>query len=99
MSRFFRKMYAQCRLFVNKRETFYIQKCGENGIFAYKNRENDVFFPKKAQKSDLSGSRVVYPCCFLLRVRGLQQSHTLKSARGMMFSASKVYYYNKNKLY
>lgn len=57
------------------------------------------FFPKKAQKSDLSGSRVVYPYCFLLRVCGLQQSHTLKSARGMMFSASKVYYYNKNKLY
>lgn len=47
MSRFFRKMYAQCRLFVNKRETFYIQKCGENGIFAYKNRENDVFFPQE----------------------------------------------------
>lgn len=33
MSRFFRKMYAQCRLFVNKRETFYIQKCGKKRHF------------------------------------------------------------------
>jgi|GEM_PF-6724037 len=64
MSRFFRKMYAQCRLFVNKRETFYIQKCGENGIFAYKNRENDVFFPKKGTKIGLIREQGCLPMLF-----------------------------------
>lgn len=64
MSRFFRKMYAQCRLFVNKRETFYIQKCGENGIFAYKNRENDVFFPKIGTKIGLIREQGCLPMLF-----------------------------------
>lgn len=101
-SSLFQKKHTSCRVFSAKcmRNVAYLSKkerhstfknAAKNGIFAYKNREMTSFFPKKAQKSDLSGSRVVYPCCFLLRVRGLQQSHTLKSARGMMFSASKVY--------
>ena len=64
MSHFFRKMYAQCRLFVKKRETFYIQKCGENGIFAYKNRENDVFFPKKGTKIGLIREQGCLPMLF-----------------------------------
>lgn len=64
MSHFFRKMYAQCRLFVNKRETFYIQKCGENGIFAYKNRENDVFFPKIGTKIGLIREQGCLPMLF-----------------------------------
>lgn len=33
MLRFFRKMYAQCRLFIKKRETFYIKKRGEKRHF------------------------------------------------------------------
>ena len=33
MLRFFRKMYAQCRLFAKKRETFYIKKRGEKRHF------------------------------------------------------------------
>lgn len=51
-------------LICKKRETFYIQKCGENGIFAYKNRENDVFFPKKGTKIGLIREQGCLPMLF-----------------------------------
>ena len=98
----FQKKHASCRVFSVKcthnvaylsiKERHSTSKNAAKTVFSHtKTGKMTSFFPKKAQKSDLSGSRVVYPCCFLLRVCGLQQSHTLKSARGMMFSASKVY--------
>lgn len=39
MSHFFRKMYAQCRLFTKKRETFYIKKRGEKRHFRIQKQE------------------------------------------------------------
>ena len=94
---FFPQNVCAMSLICQKKRDILHQKTRRKTAFSHtKTGKMTSFFPKKAQKSDLSGSRVVYPCCFLLRVCGLQQSHTLKSARGMMFSASKVYYYNKN---
>ena len=64
MSRFFRKMYAQCRLFAKKERHFTSKNEAKNGIFAYKNRENDVFFPKKGTKIGLIREQGCLPMLF-----------------------------------
>lgn len=64
MSRFFRKMYAQCRLFVKKRETFYIQNCGEKRHFRIQKQGNDVFFPKIGTKIGLIREQGCLPMLF-----------------------------------
>lgn len=64
MSHFFRKMYAQCRLFTKKRETFYIKKRGEKRHFRIQNRKNDVFFPKIGIKIGLIREQGCLPMLF-----------------------------------
>ena len=64
MSHFFRKMYAQCRLFAKKERHSTSKNAAKNGIFAYKNRENDVFFPKKGTKIGLIKEQGCLPMLF-----------------------------------
>lgn len=71
----FQKKHASCRVFSAKctRNVAYLSKkerhstfknAAKNGIFAYKNRENDVFFPKKGTKIGLIREQGCLPMLF-----------------------------------
>lgn len=64
MSHFFRKIYAQCRLFAKKERHFTSKNEAKNGIFAYKNRENDVYFSKIGTKIGLIREQGCLPMLF-----------------------------------